>query len=464
MTSPSPAATAGAKTASGIRTLASAAGARRRGPQAPAPVESALAATCRRVRDATVALCQPLEDEDYVVQSMPDASPAKWHLAHTSWFFEEFVLQGGVGDYRFYDERFRYLFNSYYNMVGPMHDRPQRGLLSRPTVAEVLAYRTHVDEQMQLLLARPDLEAALVARVVLGLNHEQQHQELLLTDIKHLFACNPLLPVYQAREEPVWRAAPPLSFVALPGGLAEIGFTGTAFCFDNEAPAHRVYLEPFQLANRPVTNAEFLEFVRAGGYEQPQLWLSDGWATAKRECWRRPLYWSESLEREFTLNGSREINPHAPVCHISYYEADAFARWAQARLPSEAEWETAARAMADDAAGQPGLQGNFAESGHWHPVPASASIASTERQYVPPLLQMFGDVWEWTASPYSPYPGFRPLAGALGEYNGKFMINQLVLRGGSCATPSSHIRATYRNFFAPAARWQFSGLRLARDA
>ncbi len=427
----------------------------RRRVRAPAvQSESALAEHCRRVRDLTVGLCQPLEDEDYVVQSMPDASPAKWHLAHTSWFFEEFVLQRAVSGYRFYDDRFRYLFNSYYNAVGPMHGRPLRGLLSRPTVAEVLAYRTHVDEQMHALLARPQLEPGMLERIVLGLNHEQQHQELLLTDIKHLFSCNPLLPVYQPRDESVWRAAPPLSFASLPGGLVEIGHSGMGFSFDNELPAHRAHLEPFRLANRPVTNGEFLEFVRSGAYEEPQLWLSDGWIVAQREQWRRPIYWSESLELEFTLMGTREINPHAPVCHVSYYEADAFARWAQARLPREAEWETAAR--------QSATQGNFLDSGQLQPL--AAPVTAAEEIPGPAFLQMFGDVWEWTQSPYGPYPGFRPLAGALGEYNGKFMVNQLVLRGGSCATPASHIRPTYRNFFPPCARWQFSGLRLARDA
>jgi ergothioneine biosynthesis protein EgtB len=427
------------------------AGPRRRGPTA-APLESPLAEHFRRVRDATVALCQPLEDEDYVVQSMPDASPAKWHLAHTSWFFEEFVLRCARDGYRFYDERFGYLFNSYYNSVGPMHERPSRGLLSRPTVAEVLAYRTHVDEQMQPLLA--DATAATAERVTLGLHHEQQHQELLLTDIKHLFSCNPLQPVYQAREQSPWRPAPALSFVDLPGGLVNIGHAGTDFSFDNERPRHQLYLQPFRLASRPVTNAEYLEFVREGGYEQPQLWLSDGWALVQRERWRRPLYWAESLEHEFTLSGSRAINPHAPVVHVSYYEADAYARWAHARLPSEAEWEVAA-SLAPPSQGE----GNFVEQGNLQPLPAEAGPHSG-----PQLLQMLGDVWEWTRSPYSPYPGFEPLAGALGEYNGKFMVNQLVLRGGSCATPAAHIRPTYRNFFPPTARWQFSGLRLARDA
>jgi ergothioneine biosynthesis protein EgtB len=406
------------------------------------------------VRDATVELCEPLEDEDYVVQSMPDASPAKWHLAHTSWFFEEFVLQSAVKGYRFYDERFRYLFNSYYNSVGAMHERPSRGLLTRPTVAEVLAYRTHVDEQMQRLFQKPVEHEQIIT---LGLHHEQQHQELLLTDIKHLFSCNPLLPRYTAARDAPWGEPTPLSFEPFPGGVVEIGHEGGSFCFDNELPRHRTWIQPFALASRPVTNAEFREFVRAGGYSQPLLWLSDGWAQVLREQWHRPLYWAESLEHEFTLMGQREINPNAPVCHLSYYEADAFARWAGARLPSEAEWETAARTVAATGSRLPA--GNFVESGNWHPTPPPPTESVGTR-----LRQMFGDVWEWTRSSYSPYPGFEPTGGALGEYNGKFMVNQLVLRGGSCATPASHIRPTYRNFFAPAARWQFTGLRLARDA
>ncbi len=415
----------------------------------------------RCVRDATVELCEPLEDEDYVAQSMPDTSPTKWHLAHTSWFFEEFVLQRALPDYRFYDERFRYLFNSYYNAVGPMHERPRRGVISRPTVAEVLAYRTHVDEQMQMFFASAAPITALADTITLGLHHEQQHQELLLTDIKHLFSCNPLLPAYEAPRSHTWGDPTPQRFVAHPGGVLEIGHQGTEFSFDNERPRHRTWLEPFELANRPVTNSQFLEFIRDGGYTQPNLWLSDGWSLVQREQWNRPMYWADSLDHEFTLMGLREINPHAPVCHVSYYEADAYARWAQARLPSEAEWETAAR--------EAGTDGNFVESRNWHPMPAAASaepVAETgplTGSHRPELLQMLGDVWEWTRSGYAPYPGFKTLDGALGEYNGKFMVNQLVLRGGSCATPMTHIRATYRNFFVPSARWQFSGLRLARD-
>ncbi|MFL6605309.1 MAG: ergothioneine biosynthesis protein EgtB [Steroidobacteraceae bacterium] len=403
----------------------------------------------RLVRAATLALSEPLCTEDYVVQSMPDASPAKWHLAHTTWFFEEFVLQRAVPGYRFHDDQFRYLFNSYYNTVGAMHSRPHRGLLSRPTVEQVLAYRARIDEHMNVLLQRDDLAPEILESITLGLNHEQQHQELLLTDLKHLFSCNPLLPAYVRETAKAVRSAPALRFESFDGGLNEIGHKGDGFSFDNELPRHRVYTQPFRLANRAVTNGEYLEFVRAGGYETPVHWRSDGWTTVQREGWKRPIYWLPSHDGEFTLTGVRALNPGAPVCHLSYYEADAFAHWAGARLPSEAEWELAAK-------GAP-LRGNFVESRRWHPEPAGSSEGES------PLLQMFGDVWEWTQSAYAPYPGFRPAEGALGEYNGKFMVNQLVLRGGSCATPASHIRASYRNFFNPAARWQFTGLRLAQD-
>jgi len=402
------------------------------------------------VRAASVELCAPLAIEDYVVQSMPDASPAKWHLAHTSWFFEEFVLARAVADYRPIHEPYRYLFNSYYNTVGPMHCRAARGMLSRPTVAEVMAYRFAVDERMASLLDTGGLPAALQQVLTLGLEHERQHQELLLTDIKHLFSLNPLLPAYRERTRRQNARAVPLRHLRLEGGLTGIGHAGGGFCFDNELPRHRALVAPFRLANRPVTNGEYLEFVRAGGYDDPRLWLSDGWALARREAWQRPIYWARSLEEEFSLTGMRELDPEAPLCHVSYYEADAFARWAGARLPTEFEWELAA-------AGVP-LTGNFVERGEWHPqaMPASADPHT--------LLQMFGDVWEWTQSAYAPYPGFSPAPGALGEYNGKFMINQLVLRGGSCATPREHIRASYRNFFPAAARWQFSGVRLAGDS
>ena len=378
------------------------------------------------VRAATVELCAPLAIEDYVVQSMPDASPAKWHLAHTSWFFEEFVLARAAADYRAYDDRFRYLFNSYYNSVGPMHCRAARGMLSRPTVAEVMDYRAAVDERMASLLAAGGLPDGLEGVLILGLEHERQHQELLLTDIKHLFSLNPLLPAYRERLRQQPTRAAPLRYLRFEGGLTGIGHAGAGFCFDNELPHHRALVAPFRLANRPVTNGEYLEFVRAGGYEDARLWLSDGWTLARREGWRQPIYWSRSLEEEFTLTGTRELDPEAPLCHVSYYEADAFARWMGARLPTEFEWELAA-------GGVP-LTGNFVERGTWHP---RAAIPAPDT-----LLQMFGDVWEWTQSAYAPYPGYSPASGALGEYNGKFMINQLVLRGGSCATPRDHIRAT----------------------
>jgi ergothioneine biosynthesis protein EgtB len=398
------------------------------------------------VRAASMALAEPLAPEDYVVQSMPDASPVKWHLAHTTWFFEEFVLQHAVPGYGFHDEQFRFLFNSYYNSVGPMHSRPQRGLLSRPTVEQVFEYRERIDERMGELLQRKDLPPAIRDTVILGLNHEQQHQELLLTDIKHLFSCNPLLPAYTRARTVQTRAAAALEFERFEGGLIEVGHPDSSFCFDNELPRHRTYTDAFSLANRAVTNGEYLEFVRAGGYEEAIYWLSDGWATVQREGWQRPIYWTPPLEQEFTLTGLRELNPATPVCHLSYYEADAFARWAGARLPSEVEWELAA----DDVA----IRGNFVEGRRWHPEAPAHETG---------LMQMFGDVWEWTQSAYAPYPGYKTTAGALGEYNGKFMVNQLVLRGGSCATPLSHIRAGYRNFFNPGARWQFTGLRLARD-
>jgi ergothioneine biosynthesis protein EgtB len=409
----------------------------------------------RQVRDATVALCSTLAPEDYVVQSMPDASPAKWHLAHTTWFFEEFLLQNIAEGYEFFDRNYRFLFNSYYNAVGPMHTRSNRGLLSRPTVQQVLEYRRAVDERV---LSR--IEAGLAAEIepvlVLGLHHEQQHQELLLTDIKHLFSCNPLLPAFTQHKALPPRPAPALSYRKFDGGLTRIGHDGSGFSFDNEGPRHRVYLQPFELATRAATNAEYLEFIRDGGYRNAALWLSDGWTTVGREGWTRPIYWSAALDAEFTLDGGlRELNPHAPVAHLSGYEADAFARWAGGRLPTEFEWELASS--------EAPRSGNFVESQHWHPLPAALPGPSAAATPETPLLQMFGDVWEWTRSAYSPYPGYRVAAGALGEYNGKFMVNQLVLRGGSCATPASHIRPTYRNFFPPTARWQFSGVRLARD-
>lgn len=405
-----------------------------------------LAARFRRVRDATVDLVRGLAAEDTAIQSMPEASPAKWHLAHTTWFFEQFVLARD-GACQPLHPGWEFLFNSYYQTLGPMHARAQRGLLSRPTLDEVLDYRRHVDERVARSLG-DDIGPDLRDIVVLGLNHEQQHQELLLTDLKHLFSLNPLQPVYrQAREG---RAAAPVAqrFIAGVEGIVEIGHAGDGFAFDCETPRHRTLLQPHAISNRLVTNAEFLEFIRDGGYRTPALWMSDGWNAAMRGGWRHPLYWADDLASEFTLGGVAAIDPDAPVCHISHFEADAFARWAGARLPTEAEWESAATTLA---AGE----GNFVESGLLRPCAPDASAG---------LLQMFGDVWEWTASPFVAYPGYRAPPGALGEYNGKFMCGPYVLRGGSCATPADHVRASYRNFFAPTDRWQFMGLRLGKDS
>ena len=401
----------------------------------------------RRVRQQSMYLCESLQTEDFVVQSMPDVSPTKWHLAHTSWFFENFLLGPQLPGYRQFDERFDYLFNSYYYTVGQMHLRSQRGLLTRPTVAEICAYREHVDAQMERLL---DGAAGthLDHLVTLGLNHEQQHQELMLTDIKHVLSVNPLQPAYRDDLATPAGVAGRLDWHGFPEGVHEIGNGGdSGFCFDNETPRHRIFLRPFALASRPVTNGEYREFIEDGGYSDVAGWLSDGWAWIQREKIDRPLYWSADLESEFTLGGSRAIDPHAPVSHLSFYEADAYARRAGHRLPTEAEWEIAA-------AGQE-VAGNFADTELLHPAPAATDSG---------LRQMYGDVWDWTASSYASYPGFQPLAGSLGEYNGKFMCNQMVLRGGSCATPADHVRATYRNFFYPESRWQFSGLRLAKDA
>jgi ergothioneine biosynthesis protein EgtB len=412
-----------------------------------------LALRYRQTRAFTEELCRPLEPDDYVAQSMPDASPAKWHLAHTTWFFETFVLRALEG-YERLEPLYEVLFNSYYNSVGEQHPRPQRGLLTRPTVEGVYGYRRHVDAATLDALEGDRLRAELDV-VELGLQHEQQHQELLLTDLKHLFSLNPLRPAYRSPAPEARWAAPPLAWHAHGGGLREIGkdpatpgLAPGVFAFDNEGPRHRVYLQPFALASRPVTNAEYLQFVADGGYTRPALWLAEGWDAARALGWQAPLYWERNGDGwwTFTLSGLRPLAPAEPVCHISYYEADAFARWSGARLPREAEWETAAA--------ETEIAGNFAESGRFHPAPAGSERSPA---------QIFGDVWEWTQSPYVPYPGYRPPTGALGEYNGKFMCNQMVLRGGSCATPGSHVRPTYRNFFPPAARWQFSGLRLARD-
>lgn len=429
-----------------------------RRPIAMPPAED-LSAAYRETRAATQALAASLSPEDQVVQSMPDASPAKWHLAHTTWFFETFLLGPHLPGYRPYDERWGFLFNSYYEAVGARHPRPRRGLLTRPSAEEVVRYRARVDEAMTALLgggngARPEV-ADLVR---LGIHHEQQHQELLLTDILHAFSCNPLRPAYRAAAAPAADAAPDaLDWDVCEGGLHEIGHAGAGFAFDNEGPRHQVFLRPFRLATRLVTNAEWRAFIADDGYRRAELWLSDGWATAQAEGWRAPLYWEDGDDgqRSMTLAGVQPLDPAAPVCHVSFYEADAFARWAGKRLPTEAEWETAA-------AGLP-IAGNFRGTGELRPLPAQPAPAH-EVQGDGALRQMFGDVWEWTGSAYSAYPGFRPAAGAVGEYNGKFMCNQMVLRGGSCVTPDGHVRPSYRNFFYPHQRWQFAGVRLAEDA
>ena len=404
----------------------------------------------RRVRADSEALCAPLRTEDYCIQTMPDVSPAKWHLAHTSWFFETFILLPYLEGYRVHHPAYDHLFNSYYLTHGQPFARPARGSLSRPTVAEIYAYRAAIDDAMGRLLERDgEVSSELAALVTLGLHHEQQHQELLLTDIKHVFGQNPLRPVYREPPAAPERNAPALSWQSYPGGLYHIGHAGEGFAYDNEGPRHRVWLEPFELASRPVTNAEYLAFMADGGYREPRLWLSDGWATLQAQGWQAPLYWERRDDAWWymTLGGMQPVDPQAPVCHVSQYEAQAFAAWAGRRLPGEAEWEVAATAEA--------VQGNLRASGLLRPVAAPEDTG---------LQQCYGDVWEWTASAYAPYPGYRVPDGTIGEYNGKFMSSQLVLRGGSCVTPDDHVRPTYRNFFYPKDRWQFSGIRLAGDA
>jgi ergothioneine biosynthesis protein EgtB len=436
-------------------------------PAAPASERAAAATLAERyaaVRRWTESLCVPLETEDYVVRTMPDVSPTKWHLAHTSWFFETFVLRPFEPAYVPLDARYAYLFNSYYVQAGERHCRAQRGFVTRPTVAQVYAYRAHVDAAMTALLARTADSPADDARerelrelVTLGLHHEQQHQELIVTDLKHVFWMNPLRPAYHPAAEERASGVTAAGWLSVEEGVHEIGQPDApaggdaAFAFDNEGPRHRVYLAPFRIATRLVTNGDYLAFVEAGGYRQPTLWLSAGWDAVRTEGWEAPLYWEREDDAwtTFTLHGPQPLALDEPVCHLSYYEADAFARWAGARLPTEAEWEVASARTGIEAS-----VGSHADSARFHPTPAADA---------PDAGQWFGELWQWTASPYVAYPGFRPAVGAVGEYNGKFMADQWVLRGSSVATPASHARRTYRNFFPAGTRWQFSGLRLARD-
>ncbi|WP_373542005.1 ergothioneine biosynthesis protein EgtB [Chamaesiphon sp.] len=399
----------------------------------------------RQVRQMSEHICQPLAIEDYQIQSIPDVSPPKWHLAHTTWFFETFILIPYLPGYTVFHPQFGYLFNSYYEAVGARHPRHQRGLLSRPTVAEVYRYRAHVDRSMMTLLSATPIDPDLADLIILGLHHEQQHQELLITDIKHILALNPLHPIYRDDLHP----HPPdlgskFEWLAYPGGLYSIGAESHEFAFDNESPRHQTYLQDYKLGSRLVTNSEYLEFIHAGGYQESKYWLAEGWMTVQSQQWRSPLYW-EKIDGEWwvmTLSGLKKLESNEPVCHVSFYEADAYATWQGKRLPTEAEWEIAVTNMPQ--------VGNFLDSDLLHPTPANTSHH-----------QFFGDVWEWTQSAYLPYPGFQVADGAIGEYNGKFMCNQMVLRGGSCATSANHIRPTYRNFFPPSTRWQFSGIRLA---
>jgi len=461
-----------------------------------APSTLALLQRFQTVRGATMHLIAPLSPEDLMVQSSPDASPAKWHLAHTSWFFETFVLGEFVPGYKPFHPEFYWLFNSYYNALGEMPEKKLRASFSRPPLDQILAYRVHVDAAIARLLEAEEPADEALRRITLGLEHEQQHQELIATDIKHALFTNPLHPAYT---EPLPLSARPTSagpgplgispsFLSFPGGLTQIGITPNptdplAFAFDNETPRHTVYLQPFSIANRLVTVREYLAFIDDNGYTRPELWLSEGWTKMRDEGWQAPLYWLRNPEAPsgwsiFTLHGFRPLDELAetPVCHLSLFEADAFARWSGCRLPTEFEWEHAAatgssfqnkaeesrdllsfRSKAEEPASRhivPVTTSNLLESAALHPTPAAST---------PQLQQLFGDVWEWTSSGYTGYPGYKPLPGALGEYNGKFMSSQVILRGGSCVTPATHIRATYRNFFPPSTRWQFSGLRLAKD-
>jgi len=412
------------------------------------PIANAMASLRDRImeiRSTSLRITQSLSAEDQMLQSMPEASPTKWHLAHTTWFFETFILLPHLPNYKAFDPRYKYLFNSYYKQLGSHPYRGARGLMSRPSLQQIHAYRDYVERA--LLSFVEDANREIRDLVELGLNHEQQHQELIVTDIKHALWSSPLRPEANRNSSFTNSDLAPIAWNDFEEGIYWIGHEGQGFAFDNESPRHQVFLQPFQIASRPVTNGEYLEFMKDNGYTRPELWLSDGWDTVCTQHWDAPLYWERRDEGswwQFTTNGFRGLDLREPVCHVSFYEADAYARWAGARLPREEEWEVAA--------GNVPRRGAFLEDHVYHPQPASGGGNQ----------QMFGDVWEWTASPYVAYPGFQPAAGLIGEYNGKFMCNQMVLRGGSCATPSSHIRATYRNFFPPQAKWQFSGIRLAK--
>jgi ergothioneine biosynthesis protein EgtB len=410
--------------------------------------ENTLALQFHDVRRLTLNLVDGLSDADTTVQSMEDASPAKWHLAHTSWFFETLILCEYLQGYELYDPSYPYLFNSYYNTLGDRQPRPKRGMLTRPTLEDVLAYRQYVDEAMTKLLFQ-NLSAEITSLIELGLNHEQQHQELLLTDILHLFAQNPLKPKFRDKSPfPLRKDAPsPLTWVDFEGGLSDFGHCTADFAFDAEGPSHQYYVAPFKMASRCITNAEWIEFIESGGYQEPTLWLSDGWDTVVANQWHAPLYWEkkDGIWWSMSLHGLQPVDLAAPVCHISYFEAEAYAHFRGKRLPTEYEWEFVSKT-------QP-LEGNMLETNCLRPVAAQGLG----------ITQVYGDVWEWTQSPFTPYPGFKPAQGPLGEYNGKFMCGQYVLRGGSCVTPPHHIRATYRNFFHPQKRWQFTGVRLAED-
>ena len=410
-------------------------------------------------RQFTEELCRPLETEDYVVQTTDDVSPPKWHLAHTSWYFEAFVLLKYMPDYKIFNELFSYIFNSYYESVGDRASRPRRGTLSRPTVKEIYNYRKYVNDKMLELVEQVDdkIFPECYSLIELGINHEQQHQELLVTDIKNIFANNPIKPVYYKSDLnfDLSKKSTPAKFIDFQGGVCEIGYKSTDFSFDNERPKHKVFLDDFKLQNRLTTNSEYLEFINDGGYSNYIYWLSDGWDLVNRNNWKCPLYW-EKIDNEWytmTLNGFQRLNLTEPVCHISFYEADAYAKWAKKRLPTEAEWEVAANISKPNKVGS-----NLLEKKTFHPQ--TCMIPQDPKCL---LSQLFGNVWEWTNSAYLPYPGYKQPVGLLGEYNGKFMSNQMILKGGSCATPQDHIRITYRNFFQPDKRWQFTGVRLASN-